>query len=69
MKKLILAVAVISALASCKKERTCACTSGTIITINKDYTVNDTKSKAKEFCENKEVEIKKVASDATCMLK
>lgn len=69
MKKLILAVAVIAAFASCKKERTCTCTSGSIITVNKDYQVNETKSKAKEFCENKEVEIKKVASDATCMLK
>jgi hypothetical protein len=69
MKKLILAVAVIAALASCKKERVCSCTSGTLITINKDYQVNDTKSKAKEFCENKEVEIKKLSSDATCMLK
>ncbi|MEO6902271.1 MAG: hypothetical protein ABI315_03860 [Bacteroidia bacterium] len=69
MKKLILAVAVIAALASCKKERTCSCTSGTLITINKDYQVNDTKSKAKTFCDDKQIEIRKVASDATCMLK
>ena len=67
MKKLILGLIVIAALASCKKERICTCTAGIGPSIEFKY--NDTKKKAKDACEAKEADMKKVSSDATCMLK
>ena len=47
MKKLILAVAIISSLASCKKELECICEGGSIITNYKVYNLKETEKKAK----------------------
>jgi hypothetical protein len=58
MKKLILAVAIISSLASCKKELECICEGGSIITNYKVYNLKETEKKAKEFCDKKDAEIK-----------
>jgi hypothetical protein len=54
MKKLLLSSIVVVALlsTSCKKDRTCTCTtSGSGLNATSSYTIKETKKKAKDACE------------------
>jgi hypothetical protein len=66
MKKLILVVMVLFAFASCKKDRVCVCTSGTLQVA--DPTTYQTKKKAKDDCNALEESYRNKGSDVTCEL-
>ena len=53
MKKTLFIILTIASLASCKKERTCTCTTTVngIGATTASTTIKDTRSKAKEACE------------------
>lgn len=73
MKKAIFIGALgVFALASCKKDYTCECTSsvGGVSTGTSSITINDTKKKAKDACEatGASASIGGVTSSTTCEL-
>jgi len=70
MKKVlfIVAVAAVASLASCKKDRTCVCTTTSGgASVSSSTTINDTKKNAKATCEAKNASAG--AASTTCELK
>jgi major membrane immunogen (membrane-anchored lipoprotein) len=68
MKKVILSVAVITALlvVSCKRNHTCTCTtSGGGISASASSTIDDTKSSAKKTCTAQDANINGVTTTCT----
>jgi hypothetical protein len=56
MKKVLLSLFVVAALASCKKERDCVCTTSVLGTnVSTTTVIKDTKKKAKEKCDEGDV--------------
>jgi hypothetical protein len=66
MKKSIFIVAALAAFsfASCKKDYTCTCKSGS--TELASYTINTTKKKSKDLCSDYDASFQSVYSDASC---
>jgi len=68
MKKSIFIVAALAAFsfASCKKDYTCTCKSGS--TELGSYTINTTKKKSKDSCEEQEAQWQAYSSDVQCTI-